>query len=97
MVLAHLEWRFDVPVPALSLGSFASTGRRMIVAPFVSAGYAGRPYQTLPWASTEGIRPVAGLAFEWLMRIIRVEAGVGLKDGRVGVTVDINRDWWGLL
>jgi hypothetical protein len=31
------------------------------------------------------------------MRIIRVEAGVGLKDGRVGVTVDINRDWWGLL
>jgi hypothetical protein len=97
MVLAHLEWRFDVPVPALSLGSFASTGRRMIVAPFVSAGYAGRPYQTLPWAPTGAIRPVAGLAFEWLMRIIRVEAGVGLKDGRVGVTVDINRDWWGLL
>ena len=32
-----------------------------------------------------------------LMRLIRVETGVGLRDGRVGITVDINRDWWGVL
>jgi hypothetical protein len=31
------------------------------------------------------------------MRLIRVETGVGLRDGRVGITVDINRDWWGVL
>ena len=31
------------------------------------------------------------------MRLLRVEAGVGLRDGGLGVTVDINRDWWGLL
>jgi hypothetical protein len=31
------------------------------------------------------------------MRIIRVEAGVALRGGGVGVTVDINRDWWGIL
>jgi hypothetical protein len=97
MALASLEWRFDVPVPALSLGSFASTGHRMTVAPFLAAGYADRPYQTLPWAQSRGVRPVAGIAFEWLMRLIRIEAGVGLRDGRVGVTIDINRDWWGLL
>jgi hypothetical protein len=95
--LAHLEWRFDVPVPAVSLGSFASTGRRLTVAPFVAAGYAGRPIPHLPWNRSAGIRPVAGIAFEWLMRLIRIEAGVGLRDGHVGVTVDINRDWWGLL
>jgi len=40
---------------------------------------------------------VAGVALEWFMRLLRVEAGVGLRDGGVGVTVDINRDWWGLL
>ena len=97
MALAHLEWRFEVPVPALSLGSFASTGRRLTVAPFLSAGYAGRPFEELPWIPTDGIRPVAGIAVEWLMRLIRVEAGVGLRDGHLGVTVDINRDWWGLL
>jgi hypothetical protein len=26
-----------------------------------------------------------------------VEAGVGLRDGRFGVTVDVRRDWWGVL
>ncbi len=95
--LAHVEWRFEVPVPAISLGSFASTGRRMTLAPFLSAGYTARPIAGLPWDRTAGIRPVAGVALEWFMRLIRVEAGIGLRDGRFGVTVDVSRDWWGLL
>jgi hypothetical protein len=95
--LVHLEWRFEVPAPALPLGSFASTGRRMTLAPFIAAGYAGQPIPGLPWSDTDGLRPVAGVALEWLMRLIRVEAGIGLRDGDLGVTVDINRDWWGLL
>ncbi len=97
VALGHAEWRFDVPIPALRLGSFASTGRRITLAPFVSAGYTADPLPGLPWISTGGIRPVAGLAVEWFMRLVRIEAGVGLRDGAVGVTVDINRDWWGLL
>jgi hypothetical protein len=97
VALAHLEWRVEVPVPAVRLGSFASTGRRMTLAPFVSAGYAAQPLPGLPWSRTGGIRPVVGVALEWFMRLVRVEAGLGLRDGEVGVTVDINRDWWGLL
>jgi hypothetical protein len=97
VALGQLEWRFSVPVPAIPLGSFASTGRTMTVAPFVAAGAAGRPFGGLPWAATDGIRPVAGVALEWFMRLIRVEAGVGLRDGDFGLTVDVNRDWWGLL
>ena len=97
MALGQVEWRVGVPVPGLGLGSFASTGRQVILAPFVAAGYAARPYDELPWNITSGVRPVAGLALEWFMGIIRVEAGVGLRDGRAGITVDINRDWWGLL
>lgn len=93
-VLAHLEWRVDVPVPALPLGSFASTGRTATLAPFVAAGWTHDP---MLGAASDGIRPVAGIAVEWPMRILRVEAGVGLRDGRVGVTVDVNRDWWGIL
>ncbi|MFL5403473.1 MAG: hypothetical protein ACJ8BF_11720 [Gemmatimonadales bacterium] len=95
--LLHLEWRFDVPVPAVSLGSFASTGSSATLAPFVALGYAGRPLSGLPWTGTDGIRPVAGLAVEWFMRLIRVELGVGLRSGELGLTVDVNRDWWGLL
>lgn len=95
--LAQVEWRFEVPAPAIRLGSFASTGRRLTVAPFVAAGYTARALPGLPWNHSGGLRPVAGLAFEWFMRLIRVEAGVSLREGDVGVTVDINRDWWGLL
>jgi hypothetical protein len=97
VALGQLEWRFEAPVPAIPLGSFASTGRRMTVAPFVALGAAGRPIAGLPWTASDGVRPVAGVALEWFMRLIRVEAGVGLRSGDFGLTVDVNRDWWGLL
>ncbi|HZE74339.1 MAG TPA: hypothetical protein VE091_03455 [Gemmatimonadales bacterium] len=95
--LAELEWQLDLPIPALSLGSFASTGRTMVVAPFLAAGWAERPYGGLPWAATSGVRPVAGVALELLMRLLRVEAGVGLRDGGFGLTFDVHPGWWGLL
>ena len=97
MALGHVEWRFDIPAPAIPLGSFASTGRRVTVAPFVAAGYAGNPLSDLPWTRSGGIRPVAGLAVELFMRLLRVEGGIGLRDGGFGITVDVNRDWWRLL
>jgi hypothetical protein len=97
VALGHLEFRFDVPAPAIPLGSFASTGRRLTVAPFVAAGYAGSPVTGLPWTGSDGVRPVAGLAVELFMRLIRVEGGVGLRDGGFGIIVDVNRDWWRLL
>ena len=97
VALAHLEWRLDAPVPAIRLGSFASTGPRITVAPFLAAGYAAQPLPGLPWDRRGAIRPVAGIALEWFMRLVRVEAGIGLRDGDLGLTVDINRDWWGLL
>jgi hypothetical protein len=40
---------------------------------------------------------VAGLAVELFMHLLRVEAGVGLRDGAVGLTFDVQPDWWGLL
>ncbi|HWB35705.1 MAG TPA: hypothetical protein VHA75_06750, partial [Rugosimonospora sp.] len=95
--LAELEWRLPVPVPALPLGSFASTGHRVIVAPFVAAGWADRPLASMPWTGSDGLRPVAGIAIEWFMQLLRLEAGLGLRTGKLGVTVDFNRDWWSIL
>ena len=85
-------------MPAIPLGSFASTGHRMTVAPFVAAGYRGSAARRAcpgPPATASARSP--GVALEWFMRLIRVEAGVGLRDGGFGLTVDVNRDWWGLL
>ena len=95
--VGQLEWRFSLPVPAIGLGPYVSTGHRMIVGPFLAAGFAGRSEPSLPWGSSDGIRPVAGVALEWFMRIIRLEAGVGLRDGHFGITLDVSRDWWGVL
>ncbi len=97
MALGHAEWRFQVPVPSLALGSFAGTGRHLTLAPFLAAGWADRQLVGLPWGETDGIRPVAGLAAEWLMGLLRVEVGVGLRSGDIGISVDVNRDWWGIL
>jgi len=97
MALGRVEWRFDMPAPAIPLGSYASTGHTMTLAPFLSAGWASRPPPGMPWTGTSGVRPVAGLAVELFMRLVRVEAGVALRGGGVGVSVDVNRDWWGIL
>jgi len=97
MALGQVEWRLEAPVPAIPLGSFATTGRRLTVAPFFALGAAGRPLSGVPWGSSDGLRPVAGVALEWFMRLLRVEAGIGLRTGDFGLTVDVNRDWWGLL
>ena len=70
---------------------------RITIAPFLAAGVADRPFEGLPWGESDGVRPVAGVALEWFMRLLRVEAGVGLRDGRFGLTVDVSRDWWGVL
>ncbi len=96
-LLAHLEWRVNAPAPAIPLGSFASTGNRMVLAPFAAVGWTGGEVDGGVGGRSDGARPVLGLAAELFMRLIRVEAGVALRTGEVGVTVDIGRDWWGAL
>ncbi len=95
--LGQLEYRFPVPFPALPLGSFVSTGDRATLAPFVAAGWAGDGVPGVPWRPSGEVRPVAGAALEWFHGLIRVAGGVSLRTGHVGVSVDVNREWWDIL
>ncbi|MEO8199010.1 MAG: hypothetical protein ABI679_00680 [Gemmatimonadota bacterium] len=97
MALVQTEWRFEAPFPAIPLGSFASTGHTIVVAPFLAAGWTERPVGDTPWNESDGVRPVAGIALEWFMRLVRIEAGIGLRNGKAGVTFEIHRDWWSIL
>lgn len=97
MLWGHVEWQLQAPFPAIPLGSFASTGNTITVAPFAAAGWSDRGIAGTPWPATPGVRPVAGVALEWFMRLVRVEAGVGLLDGRLGLSVDVQRAWWDIL
>jgi hypothetical protein len=96
-VLLHLEWRIAVPGPSLPLGAFASTGRRFTLAPFVAAGWADGAVDGVPWSSGGGIRPVAGIAAEFFLHLMRLEAGIGLRTGDVEVSLDFTPAWWPIL
>jgi hypothetical protein len=97
MLLGRLEWQIPLPFIAIPLGPYVSTGKSIIAGPFLAAGWTDRAIGGTPWRATPRVRPVAGLAIEAFMRLLRVEAGVGLRTGDVGVTVDISPQWWGVL
>ncbi len=92
-----LEWQLPVPFPEIPLGPFVTTGRRVVLAPFVGVGWAGGPYAGLPWAASEGVRPVAGIGLEWFHRFFRADLGVGLRDGEVSLVIDVMQDLWDIL
>jgi len=97
MVLASLEYRFEVPFPAIPLGAFVSTGDRLTVAPFVAVGWAGDALPGVPWRSSDGARPIAGVSLEWFQHLVRAQGGISLHTGRLGLTLDLSPEWWGIL
>ncbi len=97
MALGTLEWRIPAPSPALALGDFASTGHEAVIAPFVSAGWAGGRVSGMPWSPTDKVRVTTGVAVELFYRLIRIEAGRSVETGDIGVTFDVGRAWWGVL
>ena len=94
---ATVEWRIPVPVPAIPLGSFGSTGQSAIVAPFLGALWSGRQGPGSPWQSSDGTRGVVGLAAELLNRLIRIDVGYSIRDGRIRAVFDVNRAFWPIL
>ena len=95
--LGRLEYRLAAPAPAVPLGPYVSTGNRMVVAPFLAAGVAGGTLGGVPWRASGRLQPVAGVALELMHRLLRVETGVSLRTGRVGLSVDVDREWWEIL
>jgi hypothetical protein len=92
-----VEWHVPVPIPEIALGPFVTTGRQIVLAPFVGVGWAGGTVENVDWIPSEGVRPVVGLGLEWFHRFFRADIGVSLRDGDVGLVVDVTRDLWGIL
>jgi hypothetical protein len=93
----RVAWRVAVPFPAVPLGPYASTGEQLVVAPYVAAGWAGLPIGGMPWGASGGVRPEVGVSLDLFHRLLRVDAGWGIRARRVGVSVDLRRDLWPLL
>lgn len=95
--VATVEWRLPVPVPAIPIGSLGSTGHSVTVAPFLGALWTGRQGPGSPWQSSDGTRAVVGLAGELLNRLIRIDVGYSIRDGRIRAVFDVNRAFWPIL
>ncbi len=95
--LGRLEYRLAAPAPAIPLGPYVSTGNRLVLAPFLAAGVAGGTVAGVPWRASGRLQPVAGIAVELIHRLLRVETGISLRTGRVGLSVDVDREWWEIL
>jgi hypothetical protein len=94
---AGIEWRLRVPFPGIPLGAFESTGRELVLAPFVRGAWLEGQVRGAPWSATDGLRPVAGVGVEWLHQLIRVELGVDARTGSLGLLADLHRSLWPLL
>ena len=96
LVLADTFAR-TVRVPEIPLGSLAGTGRTATAVPFVAAGWAGGFVAGAPGGPSDGVRPVVGLGIEWPLDLLRLDVGVSPRTGRIGVAIDISRDFWDIL
>jgi hypothetical protein len=70
--------------------------------PLFGVGWAGGPIEGLPWASSEGARPVAGIAVELIHGLVRFEFARPLRNvagegAKFRLTVDISPEWWPIL
>jgi hypothetical protein len=92
----RVEWRTDVPAPAVSLGRFGRIPGRATLAPFVQATFARRALSADVGHPT-GVYPSVGVAVIPFFDLLRFQVARGLRHGRWSVDVDVSRDFWGIL
>lgn len=95
---AVLESRYDFHISGPPLpwvrGRYAPAIR---ISPFAAVGWAGGNPGGVPWEASDGARPVVGLSFGLAGDLLGVRVGWGLRSGRLGASVDIDRAFWPLL
>ena len=88
----RVEWRIPVPAPAIPLGRFGSTPATATLAPFANVVWIdGAPGQRSGWYPSLGLGTMA------FFDLIRVDVARGLRDGRWTFSLDLSREFWGIL
>ncbi len=97
MARAEIGWSLPVRIttPPIPNAKYLSLPSR--ITPLLAAGIAGGDDPDRPWRGTARIQPVAGVRLDLWGPLLRVEAGVSLRSGRVGLSVDAHPDWWPVL
>ena len=89
----RIEWRTRVPFVPVSLGRFGRSPSSATLAPFVHT-LVVHPFQGV---GPRGFYPAAGVGGLLLFDAVRVDVARGFRDGRWTFSVDVAREFWGIL
>ncbi|MEO5579062.1 MAG: hypothetical protein ABIR58_00270, partial [Gemmatimonadaceae bacterium] len=100
----RLEFRTPAPFPSFKLGRYGRTPAEISVAPYVhllgSRDPLTRGFDRLDAQLREtpgGWYPSVGVGLLSVFDLIRLDVARGLRDGRWMFSVDVGRDFWGIL
>lgn len=97
LLFARADWILGGRIPMPRVGGYPPLRDPVTVGPFLAVGVAGGESTVEAWQSGGGLRPVMGIAAEFLFGLLRVEAGWAPRSGRFGVLLDAAPAWWPIL
>jgi len=97
MVRVELGWALPIAAPTPPFPNARHLALPSTVMPFVAVGVAGGDDARRPWRGTGTLETVAGVRLDLWGPLLRLEAGVALRTGRIGISVDAHPDWWPVL
>lgn len=89
----RIEWRTRVPFIPVSLGRFGRSPRSATLAPYAHAVMI----HPLHNVGQSGVYPSVGLGGLFLFDALRMDVARGLRDGRWTFSLDLAREFWGIL
>lgn len=101
----RIEVQFPAPFFSVRLGRYGKTPASVTIAPFVNAIWVDRvahvrnPRESLALLRAErnGWHPSVGAGALTIFDLLRFDVARGLRDGRWTFSVDVARDFWGVL
>lgn len=91
----HIEWQAPIPFFSVGLGKFGRSAPSATLAPFAHVAYVRHP---APFAAqTDGFFPSVGVAAQFVFDLIRVQLARGLRNGGWAFSIDVHRQFWGVL
>jgi hypothetical protein len=93
-VSQHVEWQSPIPFVGIPLGRYGRSPGSATLAPFAHAIYVAKPSSG---TRSEGWYPSLGLGLQFFFELVRIDVARGLRGGRWTFSLDISRDFWGVL
>ncbi|HET7583599.1 MAG TPA: hypothetical protein VFK13_01770 [Gemmatimonadaceae bacterium] len=91
----RVEWQLPIPFPSVPLGAYGKSPATASLVPSFTAVYARHPS---PFGDgREGWYPAVGMGLRFLFGVVRTDVARGLRDGRWTFSIDVSRDFWGVL